>query len=165
MNSPNLQKEFLIGNNKTLTKNHERHSNVLNSAFFVPKIYTLSVSICMKNRIRISKYGRVNGQNKIPYVGNMFSRLVAISNTRPPVTKAGGKASLKPRGGHAMPDTSKRAAIRTIQTITTPSGIIATIHTRYKQKAVIGRLFTSFDQLKSFVFAQGLSLDLLGGRI
>jgi len=52
-----------------------------------------------------------------------------------------------------------------VQIKNAPSGIIATIHTRYNQKAVIGRLFTSFEQLKSFLLAQGLSLDLLGGRI
>lgn len=138
------------------------------SAFFMP-VRNASLNFLglysIKNTSRISKYGRVDRTKYNTQLGNTSSRLLAVVETRPPVLKAGGQHLTKPTGGHIMPNTSKSAAIRTIQTINTPSGIIATIHTRYHQKAVIGRLFTSFEQLKDFIQSQGLSLDLLGGRI
>jgi len=162
-----------FGNNITLTKNRKRQSNVSNIAFFVPKIKQAcnllkgcTLDLGIKNEVRILKYGRVKAQNTRPvYSGNMCNRLAAISDTRLPVTKAGGQILLKPQGGQIMPlNTSKRATIRTIHTVQTSNGIIATIHTRYNQKAVIGRLFSSIDQLQGFIHSQGLSLDLLGGR-
>jgi len=168
-----LHEPMLFGNNKALTKNHERQSNVSNIAFFVSKIqqacYLLkgnSLGLRHKNEVRILRYGRVKAQNTRPvYSGNMCNRLVAISDTRLPVTKAGGLIKLKPRGGQTMPlNTSKRATIRTISAIHTQSGIIATIHTCHQKKAVIGRVFDSLDQLQGFICSQGLSLELLGGR-
>jgi len=163
----------VLANNTGLTKNQQRHSNVLNIAFFVPKIHQawyllkgIKFDLGARNEVRISKYGRVNEQNTIPvYSGNMFGRLLAISDTRSPVAKTGEQILLKPTGGQTMPlNTSKRATISTIHTVYTSNGIIATIHTRYNQKAVIGRLFASFEQLKGFIQSQGLNLDLLGGR-
>jgi len=162
-----------VSNNKSLTKNHERQRKVSNTAFFVSKIQQAcnllngcTLDLGIKNEVHILKSGRVKAQNTRPvYSGNMCNRLVAISDTRPPEIKTGGQILLKPRGGHPMPlNTSKRAIIRTIQTVHTQNGIIATIHTRYNQKAVIGCVFSSVKHLQSFMQSQGLSLDLLGGR-
>lgn len=168
-----LRTPGLVSNNKSLTKNHQRQRKVLNIAFFVPKIHQAcnllkgyTLDLCIKNEVHILRYGRVKEQNTIPFYGNMFSRLVTISNTRPPVSKTGGLTKLKSPGGQPMPlNTSKRAIIRTIQTVKTQNGIIATIHTRYNQKAVIGRVFSSVKHLQSFIQSQGLSPELLGGRI
>lgn len=172
-NSNRLLSPGLLSNNRGLTKNHQRQRKVLNIAFFVPKIHLawyllkgIKLDLGIKNEVRIPNSGRVKERNTTPiYLGNMFSRLVTISNTRPPVTKTGGLTKLKSPGGQSMPNTSKGAIIRTIQAIHTPNGIKASIHTRYNQKATIGRLFSSIEQLQAFIQSQGLSLDLLGARI
>lgn len=160
-------------NNTRLTKNQQRQSSVLNSAFFMSKIQQAchflkgcTLDLGVKNEVRILRYGRVNEQNTRPvYLGNMFGRLLAISDTRSPVK--GGQILLKPTGGQTMPlTTSKRAVIRTIQavqTVQTENGIKATIHTRFNQKAVIGRLFTSHKQLIDFIESQDLNPSLIGG--
>jgi len=161
----------LLSNNKALTKNYYTQCQALNMAFFVSKIqqacnllkgYTLDLDI--KNEVRILRMDGLKSGIKDPLEGNKFSRVVAVSDTRPPEAKAGGLTE-NYYGGQPMPlNTSKRAIIRTIHTVQTQNGIIATIHTRYNQKAVIGRLFASFEQLQGFIKSQGLSLDLLGGR-
>jgi len=161
----------LLSNNKRLTKNTYTQCHALNMAFFVPRIQQAcnllkgcTLDLAMKNEVRISKYGRVKARIKDLAIGNKCNRICAVSNTRPPETKTGGFTK-NTYGGQPMPlNTSKRATIRTIQTVHTSSGIIATIHTRYNQKAVIGRLFASFEQLQGFIQSQGLSLELLGGR-
>lgn len=115
-----LQLAPVLANNTGLTKNHERHSNVSNIAFFVPKIYQACnllkgymLDLGIKNEVRIPKYGRVKAQNTRPvYSGNMCNRLVAISDTRSPVTKTGEQILLKPRGGQTMPlNTSKALTV------------------------------------------------------
>lgn len=157
-------------NNIDLTKNNNTQCHALNMAFFVSKIqracYLLkgnSLGLRHENKVRISKYGRVKAQNtRLIYLGNMCSRVIAISNTRSPVK--GGPTTKNNNGGHPMPlNTSKRAIIRTIQTVHTANGIKATIHTRFNQKAVIGRLFTSPEQLSQFIESQGLNSSLIGG--
>ena len=172
----NVIKKYLLVapfavNNKALTKNSNTQCQALNMAFFVSKIqqacnllkgYTLDLGI--KNEVRILSMDGLKSGIKDPLEGNMFSRVRAVSDTRPPETKTGGFTK-NSNGGQAMPlNTSKRATISTIQTVHTQNGIIATIHTRYNQKAVIGRLFASFEQLQGFIQSQGLSLELLGGR-
>jgi len=162
----------LVGNNKTLTKNFNTQCQALNMAFFVSKIhqtcsllkgYTLDLDI--KNEVHILSMDGLKSGIQDPFKGNKFSRVEAVSDTRPPETKTGGFTK-NFNGGQTMPlNTSKRAIIRTIHTVQTQSGIIATIHTRYNQKAVIGRVFSSVKHLQSFIQSQGLSPELLGGRI
>ncbi|QKI89920.1 hypothetical protein [Thiomicrorhabdus xiamenensis] len=98
----NLHPRSIAANIASLTKNRKRQSKVLNSAFFVPKLWGICTRIGMKNRNRISKYGRVNARIKDPLQGKKCSRLAAISDTRPPETKTGGQALLKPQGGQTM---------------------------------------------------------------
>lgn len=158
-----------------LTENRKTQCHALNMAFFVPKIYQawyslkgIKVGLCnlgTKNNALIfgampNKDGLKHGI-KDPLRGNKCNRLAAISNTRPPAIKAGWQILLKPQGGQPMPNTSKRAIIRTIQAIHTPNGIKATILTRYNQKAVIGRLFTSVHQLRQFMQSQGVNPSLI----
>lgn len=160
-----------IANNTGLTKNSNTQCHALNTAFFVPKIHQawyllkgIKLEFGAENKVHTLRYGRVKERNTIPIcLGNMFNRVRAVSNTRPPVTQAGGLTK-NSNGGLPMPNTSKGAIICTIQTVHTPNGIKASIHTRYNQKATIGRLFSSIDQLQAFIQSQGLSLDLLGGR-
>lgn len=64
-----------------------------------------------------------------------------------------------------MQSTSKRPLIDTIQAAHTEYGIIATIHTRRNQTAVIGRVFASLRHLKTFILSQGLNLELLNGGV
>lgn len=95
----------------SLTKNHKRQRKVLNTAFFMPKIRAILCAMGVNSRIHISQYGRVNAQNKRPsLLGNMCSRLVAISDTRPPVN-SGGQTLLKPQGGQPMPLNSQAPMI------------------------------------------------------
>lgn len=99
-NTMGLPMRFNAFNIASLTKNRKRHSKVFNSAFFVPKIRKEIASNGMKNLHHISQYGRVNARIKDLFGGNKCSRLAAISDTRPPETKAGGFSKLKPQGGH-----------------------------------------------------------------
>jgi len=94
----------------SLTKNTYTQCHALNLAFFVPKIHALGVSIGMKNRNRISKYGRVKERIKDLFGGNKFNRVSAISNTRPPVKPAGGLAK-NTYGGLPMANTSQAPTI------------------------------------------------------
>jgi len=122
-----LQFSHPLGNNIALTKNNYTQCQALNMAFFVSKIqqacYLLkgnSLGLRHKNEVRILRYGRVKERNTRPvYSGNMFIRVVANSDTRLPVTQAGGSTENN-YGGQTMPlNTSKRATIRTIQTVHT----------------------------------------------
>ncbi len=170
-NGNRLLSPGLLSNNRGLTKNSNTQCHALNMAFFVPKIHQawyllkgIKLDLGIKNEVRIPNSGRVKERNTIPiYLGNMFNRVRAVSNTRPPVTQTGGSTK-NSNGGLPMPNTSKGAIICTIQAVHTTNGIKASIHTRYNQKATIGRLFSSIEQLQAFIQSQGLSLDLLGGR-
>jgi len=152
-----------------LTENCNTQCHALNLAFFVPKIqqayyFLMGIkkeSLGAKNNAHILNMDGLKHGIQDPLRGNKCKRVTAFSDTRPPVSKAGG-LTRNCNGGQSMPSiTSKRATIRTIQATHTPHGIKATIHTRYNQQAVIGRLFTSIKQLKQFMLDQGVSPSLL----
>lgn len=166
----NLHQASKVSNNKRLTKNTYTQCQASNMAFFVSKIQqacnllkSCKFDLGVKNEVHILSMDGLKNGIKDPLKGNMFNRVSAVSNTRPPEAKTGGLTKIT-YGGQTMPNTSKRATIRTISAIQTQNGIIATIHTRHNQKAVIGRLFASLVHLENFIKSQGLSLDLLGGR-
>lgn len=104
-----LHSACLYRNIASLTKNSNTPCHASKLAFFVPKICRklpgLVISHCAmgaKNRFRISQYGRVNGRIKDLFGGNKPSRVTAISDTRPPVTKTGGLTK-NSNGGQSMP--------------------------------------------------------------
>ncbi|BBP44552.1 hypothetical protein [Thiosulfativibrio zosterae] len=171
MNTHLLTQRTAMDSIASLTKKHHTQCQASNMAFFVPKIDQAWLNltafvpdVSMKNRNHISQYGRVKARIKDLAIGNKCSRVMRLSDTRPPETKTGGHSTKKHHGGQTMPlNTSKTALICRISTTTTPNGIQANIHTRYNQTARVGRLFASLEQLKAFIQAQGLKAELLAG--
>ncbi len=154
-----------------LTENCNTQCHALNMAFFVPKIHqawcllkNIKLGLSSKTNAHILNMDGLKHGIKDPSLGNTCKRVTAFSNTRPPVSKTGGLTK-NCNGGLPMPsNTPKSAVIRTIQASHTPNGIKATIHTRYHQKAVIGRFFVSIHQLKQFMQDQGLNPLLVNGE-
>ncbi len=168
-----LTKVGQVINNAVLTKNHKRQCKVLNSAFFVPKnhqggVLTLPFGndLSMKNQVHILKYGRVKAWNIRPnLLGNICSRVIAISDTRPPGSKLGGLTKNN-NGGQTMPlNTSNGGYIRQIQAVATLNGIQASIYTKHRQTQAINGLFSSMASLKQFIHKQGLNPSLVNWRV
>ncbi len=168
-----LTKARQMFNNVALTKKHNRQCKVLNSAFFVPKnhqggVLTLPFGndLSMKNQVHILKYGRVKAWNIRPnLLGNICSRVIAISDTRPPGSKLGGLTKNN-NGGQTMPlNTSNGGYIRQIQAVATLNGIQASIYTKHRQTQAITCLFLSMASLRQFIVKQGLNPSLVNWRV
>ena len=170
-----LQAPAKAANIASLTKKHHTQCQALNMAFFMPKIRAFLCAMGMKDRNRISKYGRVKAQNKRPFNGNMCSRVMRLSDTRPPETKTGGLTK-KHHGGQTMPNTSQAPTIGQFSislqlpeqsfikgftahylgscwtlTLETERGQIATIQDLHTQQA---KRFHSLDRVAQWLAAQ-----------
>lgn len=170
------------------TNNYNMLSHALKLAFFVPKNRQgwlsskgINPVLGIKNQVLIAIYGRVKAWNTIPnLLGNICSRVVAISDTRPPVTKAGGITKTTMEGNkmssnpNLLANNSQNLAVPTtkspfftkISLYKQSNGITATIHTKHNQKLVIGRVFASIAQLKQFLKSQNINPVLsFGGAL
>ena len=185
-NATHLHAPLKVSNIVSLTKYSNTQCQASNMAFFMPKIDQAWLNLTafmpdlgMKNRIRISQYGRVNARIKDLLGGKKCNRVRAISDTRPPESKTGGRLTRNSNGGQAMPLNISHA--QTIEhfsfTINLPANSfikrfvamymadywVLAIETESKQTALIqdinkrtSREFKTLDELALWLAGQGV---------